>query len=96
MQSVHFFPAAALLSVVLLCVAIVSGGLAVFHAFRMYSEIKPSKEHLANLFPYLLGSVPGWLTEPGEQARKFFMRYLALAILAAAGAGGMYRFLGPA
>jgi hypothetical protein len=95
MQSVHFLAAAAVLSVVLLCVGTISAGLAVFHAFRMYTEIKPSKEHLANLFPYLLGALPGWLTERGEQARKSFMRYLALAIITAAGAGGIYHFLGP-
>ncbi len=70
--------------ILLLLMAMICAALAVLHAFKMYLEIEPSKQNVANLLPFLVGVLPGFLTPAGEKARKAFVSYLVAGVVCAA------------
>lgn len=84
-----------IICIVLLLVAMCFTGMAVFHAFRMYSEIVQSKQHIANLLPFLVGAVPGLLTPAGERSRNKFMSSLVIAVASAFISAIIVHFYGP-
>lgn len=59
--------------VVFLLGAICFVAMALYHAFRMYSEIAPHKRYLANIVPFLVGVLPGLLTPAGQRSRNKFV-----------------------
>jgi hypothetical protein len=81
--------------IVLLLVAMCFTAVAIIHAFRMYSEIAPSKQHIANLLPFLVGAIPGLLTPAGERSRNKFISSLAIAAASALALMLIMYFYGP-
>jgi len=71
----------------LLVASVVAGIIAIYHASHMFLETAPSRSWIANLFPYLSGSLPGLLTEKGQRSRNKFVLWLWVA-LACGGASG--------
>ena len=82
--------------IVLLLGAICFVAIALYHAFRMYSEIAPHKRYLANIVPVLVGVLPGLLTPAGQRSRNRFVGSLAIAGICAASAAVIMFVHGPA
>jgi ABC-type spermidine/putrescine transport system permease subunit I len=81
--------------ILLLLVAIYFAVMAAIHAFRMYSEITPSKQGIANFLPFLVGAIPGLLTPAGERSRNRFLFSLAVAVASALASVLIGYFYGP-
>ena len=84
-----------IICILLLLVAMYFAAMSVIHAFRMYAEIAPSKRHLANLLPFLVGVIPGLLTPAGERSRNKFVRSLAIAVASASFCAFILYLFGP-
>ncbi len=67
-----------------LLAAICFVAMAIYYAFRMYTEIAPHKRYLANLVPFLVGVLPGLLTPAGQRSRNKFVGFFAAAGICAA------------
>ena len=81
--------------IVLLLVTMCFTAMAVIHAFRLYSEIAPSKQHIANFLPFLVGAIPGLLTPAGERSRNKFISSLAILAASALALVLILYFYGP-
>jgi hypothetical protein len=57
------------------------------YAYRMLAEIPPTRRHLANLMPYLVGVVPGLLTPAGHRARTKLA--VSICVVVVAGVAGL-------
>lgn len=65
--------------------AFVSGVYVCIYTYRMLQEIPPTRRHLANLFPYLIGVVPGLLTPAGNRIRNKLAQSMCVVAAAALG-----------
>ena len=54
---------------------------AIFCVYRMFLEVKPGGNIIANLFPYLLGLIPGLLTPAGELLREKFVKKIIVSVI---------------
>lgn len=87
----------AVVHILLLLVAVCTGTLAIYHAFRMSQEVKSGwRGLLADLFPYLFGVFPASLTPAGNHARRLFARYLCMSVACGVGGGITWFLMGPA
>ncbi|KLN52616.1 hypothetical protein [Variovorax paradoxus] len=84
------------IALTLLISSVISGIVAFCHAYRMLTEISPGRSRTANLFPYLVGILPGLLTKRGQEARNRFVFWLFIAVVCGVVSGVMIASHAPA
>lgn len=82
-----------LLAILALVVGIVAMALSIYNFFRMTQEVRSKAGWWVNLIPYIAFALPGALTPTGVEYRSRASRWILVAGVCVAVAGGA-RFLG--